>query len=98
MKNLLRIGKTQAAFEQSFKVATKLKGELPTKKEMESVPLMEPSSLAEYIHVEARGAPQNTDLDMREFLGINEDLHSIRGNLVNNGSNLTKIDKTHKQR
>ena len=37
--------------ERSFKAATKLKRELPTDIEMESVPLMELSSLAEDINI-----------------------------------------------
>ena len=41
---------------------------------MEYVLFMELSSLAEDIHVRAREASQNTDLDMQEFLGINEAL------------------------
>ena len=51
---------------------------------MESVPFMKPSSLAEDIHVKTREASQKTDLDMREFLGINKALQSIEGELLNN--------------
>ena len=58
---------------------------------MESIPLMDLSSLVEDIHVNTREASQNTDLDMREFLGINKVLQSIQGELLNNTSKLTKI-------
>ena len=51
MKNFLDVDKTPPALERSFKAATKLKGELPTDTEMESIPLEELSSLAEDIHV-----------------------------------------------
>ena len=51
---------------------------------MESVPFTKPSSLAEDIHVKTREASQKTDLDMREFLGINKALQSIEGELLNN--------------
>ena len=60
---------------------------------MESIPLMELSSLVEDIHVKTREASQNTDLDMREFLGIDKALQSIQGELLNNTSKLTEINK-----
>ena len=55
--------------ERSFKAAVKLKGELPTYIEMESIAPMELLSLVEDIHVKTREASQNTELDMRKFLG-----------------------------
>ena len=64
MKIFLGVDKTPPAIERSFKAATKLKSELPTYIEMESIPLMELSSLVEDIHVKAQEASQNTDLDM----------------------------------
>ena len=36
---------------------------------------------------------QNTDLDMREFLAIDKALQSIQGELLNNTSKLTEINK-----
>ena len=65
------------------------KTELPTDLEMESIPLEELSSLIEGIHVKIRAASQNTNLDMREFLGIDKALQSIQGELLNNTSKLT---------
>ena len=93
MKNFLGIDKTPPVLEISVKAATKLKGELPTDLQMESIPLGELSSLAEEIHVKTREASQNTDLDMRECLGIDKTLQSIQGELVNNTSKLTEINK-----
>ena len=58
---------------------------------MESIPLMDLSSLVEDIHVNTREASQNTDLDLREFFGIDKILQSIQGELLNNTSKLTKI-------
>ena len=55
------------ALERSFKAATKLKGELPTDLEMESIPLEELSSLVEDIHVKTSEASQNTDLVCKNF-------------------------------
>ena len=93
MKSVLSLDETPSALERSFKAATKLRRELPTDIEMESIPLMELSSLVEDIHVKTREASQNTDLDMREFLGIDKALQSIQGELLNNTSKLTEINK-----
>ena len=93
MKIFLGTDKTPPALDRSFKAATKLKGELPTDIEMESILPEELSSLAEKIHVKTREASQNTDLDMREFLGIDKALQSIQGEFLNNTSKLAEIDK-----
>ena len=90
MKNFLGIDETPPALERSLKAATKLSRELPTDLEMESIPPEDLSSLVEDIHVKTREALQNTDLDMREFLGIGK---ALQGELVNNTSKLTEIDK-----
>ena len=50
-------------------------------------------SLVGSIHVKAREASQNTDLDMQEFLGINKALQSMQGELLNKTSKLKEIDK-----
>ena len=98
MKSVLSLEEIPSALERPFKAATKLNRELPTDIEMESMPLEELSSLAEDINVKIREASQNTDLDMREFLGINKALQSIQGELLNNTSKLTEIDKRIKRR
>ena len=76
-----------------FKAATKLRHELPTDIKMEIMPLMEISFLVEDIHVKTREASQNTDLGMREFLGIGKALQSIQGEVLNNTLILTEINK-----
>ena len=93
MKSVLSLDETLSAVERSVKAATKLSRELPTDLEMESMPLEELSSLAEDIHIKTREASQNTDLDMREFLGIDRALQSIQGEPLNNTSKLTEIDE-----
>ena len=93
MKSVLSLGETPSVLERSAKAASKLKSELPTDFKMESIPLEELSSLVEDIYVKTREASQNTDLDMREFLGIDKVLQSIKGELLNNASKLTEIDK-----
>ena len=77
MKNFLGIDTTPPSLERSVSAASKLKSELPTDLGMESIPLEELSSLAENIHVKTREASQNTDVGMREFLGIDKTLQSI---------------------
>ena len=93
MKSVLSLDETPSALERSISTASKLKSELPTDLQMESIPLKELLSLVENIHVKTRESSQNTDLNMREFLGINKALQSIRGELLNNTSKLTEIDK-----
>ena len=51
------------------------------------------SSLVEDIHVKTREASQNTELDMRQFLGIDKALQGIQGGLLNNTLKLTEINK-----
>ena len=94
MKSFLSLDETPSALERSVKAATKLKSELPTDLQMESISLNELSSLAEDVHVKTREASQNTYLDMREFLGIDKALQSIQGELLNNTSKLTEINKS----
>ena len=79
--------------ERSFKTATKLRCELPTDIEIESIPLMKLSSLVGDIHVKTRETSQNTDIDVQEFLGVDKALQSMQGELLNNTSKLTKINK-----
>ena len=73
--------------------ATKLKVELPTDLQMESIPLKELSSLTEEIHIKTREASQQTSLDIRKFVAIDKALQSIQSELLNNTSKLTEIDK-----
>ena len=49
--------------------------------------------MVEVINVKTREASQNIDLDMREFLGFDRALQSVQGELLNNISKLTEIDK-----
>ena len=62
---LLWIDETSLTLERSFKAITNLKYELPTDVEMETVPPMELSSLAENIYVKTREVSENTDLDIK---------------------------------
>ena len=93
VKSVLSLDQTSSALEGLISAASKLKSELPTDLQMESIPLRELSSLVEDIHSKTREASQNIDLDMSEFLGIDKAVQSIQGELVNNTSKLTEIDK-----
>ena len=94
MKSVLSLDETPPLLERSLKTATKLTRDLPTDLEMETITLKDLSSLVEDIHVKTGEATQNTDLDIREFLAIDRALQSIQGELVNNTSKLTEIDKS----
>ena len=87
MKSVLSVDETPSGLERSFKAATKLRCELPTDIEMESIPLEELSSLGEDNLIKTREASH-----MREFLGIDKALQSIQGELLNNTSKLTEIN------
>ena len=93
MKSVLSLHETPSVSERSLKVASKLKSELPTDLQMATIPLKDLSSLAEEIHVKTREASQNTYFSMREFLAIDKALQSILGELLNNTSKLTEINK-----
>ena len=95
MKSVLSLDKTPSALKRSVKAATKVKSELPTDLQMESIPLKELSPLVEDIHTKTQEARQNSDLDMTdlEFHGINKALQSIQGELLNNTSKLTEVNK-----
>ena len=93
MKKFLGIDRMPPSLERSLSAASKLKSELPTDLEIESISLEEVSSLVEDINTKMQEDSQNTDLDMREFLGIDKVLQNIHSELLNNASKLTKINK-----
>ena len=93
MKTFLGIDSTPSMLERSISAASKLKSELLTDFQMESMLQKELSSLAEGIHGKTREASQNRDLNMREFFGIDKTLPSIQGELLKNTSKLTEINK-----
>ena len=61
--------------------------------DIETMPLFDLSSVVEEINIKTREASQNTDLDMREFLGIDKALQSINGELHNNTAKHSELDK-----
>ena len=93
MKSVLSLDETPSALGRSIKVTSMLKTELPTDLQIENIPVKELSSLTEKIYIKTREVSQQTLLDMREFLGIDKTLQSIRGELLNNSSKLTEINQ-----
>ena len=58
-----------------------------------AIPLQDLGKIAEQVHVLTREAATNTELDMREFLGIDKALRSFKGKIVNNLAKLSEVDK-----
>ena len=77
MKSVLSLDEKPSVLERLIKATSNLKSDLPTDLQMESIPLKAFSSLVENIHIKTREASQNTNLDMREFLGIDKALQII---------------------
>ena len=77
MKSVLSLDEKPSALERLIKATSNLKSDLPTDLQMESIPLKAFSSLVENIHIKTREASHNTNLDMREFLGIDKALQII---------------------
>ena len=63
---------------------------IPTEIEMDD---LTHQKLEEVVDLATRSIGINTDLDMREFNGIDKALTRIRGELINNESKLTEIDE-----
>ena len=64
MKNLLGTEKIPPSLERLISAASKLKADLSTDLQMESIPLKELSSLVEKIHLKTQEASQQTSFDM----------------------------------
>lgn len=74
----------------SLKIRSRLILEnLPTEIEMDD---LSPKKIDEIIEETRKSIGTNTDLDMREFLGIDKALTRIKGELENNASKLSEID------
>ena len=93
MKNFLNLEQTPSSIDRSIKAANLLKSKIPTQTDIETIPLFDLSSVVEDIRIKTREASQNTDFDMREFLGISKALQSINEELHNNTAKLSELDK-----
>ena len=90
MRNFLNLEQTPPSIDRSIKAANLLKSEIPTQTDIENIPLFDLSSVVEDIRIKTRDASQNTDLGMREFLGISKALRSVNGELCNNTAKLSE--------
>ena len=91
MKNMLGLDETSSQSERSKTAARKLAQITPTDLRMENISM---EDLAKTIPIVERGvkeASQNTDLDMREMLGLDKALQRVQGELANNLGKLTLI-------
>ena len=65
---------------------------------MKDIPLKElPKNAKETQNKIREATATQTDLDIREFLGIDKSLQSIQGELLNDTSKLTEINKSIKR-
>ena len=93
MKIFLNLEQTPPSIDRLIKAANLLKSEIPTQTDIETISLFDLSSVVKDIRIKTREASQNTDLDMREFLGISKALQSINGELRNNTAKLSELEK-----
>ena len=79
--------------DRSKTAAKKLQEQLLTDLEMKNIQLQDLPTLAEQVHIATREAATNTDLDMREFLGIDKALRRVKGEIINNAPKVNELDK-----
>ena len=92
MKSILSVDEIPQ-LDQRKEAALKLQRRVPTTREFENIPLQDLSTITNDLHVAVKEASQNTDLDMREFLGIDKALQRIQGEIANNTGKITEIDQ-----
>ena len=93
MKNMLGLDETPSRLERSRTAARKLASIIPTDLQMDNIPLQDLSKTITTVEHEVKEASQNTDLDMREMLGLDKALQRVQGELANNLGKLTLIDE-----
>ena len=76
--------------EKSILVVSKILDDTPTMIEMQT---MTGEQIIETVNALSRDIAINTDLEMREILGLDKALTRFKGELVNNASKLTEIDE-----
>ena len=72
MKNMLGLDETPSRLERSKTAARKLASIIPTDLQMDNIPLQDLSKTITTVEHEVKEASQNTDLDMREMLGLDK--------------------------
>ena len=97
MKNMLGLDTTPSQSERSKTAARKLASIIPTDLQMDNISMEDLSRTITTIEHEVKEASQNTDLNMREMLGLDKALQRVQGELANNLGKLTSI-KEHIER
>lgn len=76
--------------EQTILAVSKILDDTPTMIEMQT---MTSEQIIETVKTLSRDIATNTDLEMREMLGLDKALTRFKGELVNNASKLTEVDE-----
>lgn len=76
--------------EQTILAVSKILNDTPTMIEMRT---MTGEQIIEIVKTLSRDIATNTDLEMREMLGLDKALTRFKGELVNNASKLTEVDE-----
>ena len=93
MKNMLGLDETPSLLERSKTAARKLASIIPTDLQMDNISLQDLSKTISTVEHEVKEASQNTDLDMREMLGLDKALQRVQGELANNIGKLTLLEE-----
>ena len=93
MNNMLGVDATPSKLERSRAAARKLANIIPTDLQMDNISLQDLSKTLTTVEHEVKEASQNTDLDMREMLGLDKALQRVQGELANNLGKLTLINE-----
>ena len=93
MQNMLGLDQTPPELERSINSAKNLIESIPTDLEMQSMSTEQVVEQIPKIERMTREIAINTDLDMREMLGLDKALQRITGELQNNAAKLTEIDR-----
>ena len=97
MKNMLGLDTTPSQSDRSKTAARKLASIIPTDLQMDNISMEDLSRTITTVEHEVKEASQNTDLNMREMLGLDKALQRVQGELANNLGKLTSI-KEHIER
>ena len=97
MKNMLGLDETPSRLERSKTAARKLASIIPIDLQMDNISMEDLSRTITTVEHEVKEASQNTDLNMREMLGLDKALQRVQGELANNLGKLTSI-KEHIER
>jgi ribosomal protein S20 len=93
MKGFLNINETPAKIQKDLDDSRALIDAIPFDLEMDHMSNEELYDVVDGVEIITRDMAVNTDLDMREFLGVDNALQPIKGELKNNMAKLGVIDE-----